>query len=64
MPTIVGILPFISRINTTFENLIARNYLYFSAFLLGQAAENSNFMFILVEHEKSFITSAPDLMVC
>ena len=64
MTTKVGILTFISRINTTFGSFIARNYLNFTAFLLGKAAEIGNFMFNLVEHEISFITSGPDLMVC
>ena len=51
MPTIVGILTFISMINTTSESLIARE-IYISAvgFLL-------KFHLILVENENSFITS-------
>ena len=55
MPTIVGILTFMSRINTTSERLKARNFficLYFSFY------EQLKFCAQL-EYEKSFITSGP-----
>ena len=57
-PTTVGILTFISMINTTSERLIARNFIcqYFS-FLSSWNLELS-----WAEHEKSFITSGPGLM--
>ena len=52
MPTIVvGILTFISMINTVYESLN-----YFSAF---SVMSSSNFMLSLVEQESSFITSGP-----
>ena len=57
MPTIVGILTFISMINTTSERLKARYILicrYFSIY------EQLEFMLSWVEHEKSFIASGPD----
>ena len=41
MPTVVGILTFISMINTTSERLKARNIFYLSVFLLLSAAEVS-----------------------
>ena len=56
MPTIFGILTFISMINTTSERLKARNFFicgYFSFY------EQLNFVRSEVEHEKSFITSGP-----
>ena len=58
MPTVVGILTFISMINTTFENLKARisSFVGILVFMNGW-----NFMLIWVEHEKSFITSGPVL---
>ena len=57
MPTIVGILTFISMINTISERLKARNIFIFQDFsfyeLLKIYAE-------LSEHEKSFTTYGPD----
>ena len=58
MPTIVGILTFISMINTTAERLKARNFFicrYFSIY------EQLKFRAQLSEHEKGFITSGPGL---
>ena len=51
MPIIVGILTFISMINTTSESLIARE-IYISAVVLLLKLH-----LILVENENSFITS-------
>ena len=56
MPTIVGILSFISMIYTTSERLKARNFFicrYFSFY------KQLKFRAHLVEQEKSFITSGP-----
>ena len=61
MPTIVGILTFISMINTTSERLKARSFFicrYFSAYeQLKFRAQLSS------DHEKRFITSGPDLLI-
>ena len=59
MPTIVGILIFISRINTPSERFKAKNFLIFVSILVFMSRKR--FMLIWVEHEKSFITSRPDL---
>ena len=50
MPTIVGILTFISMINTTSKSLKARNGFIFQHFIFYER----------VEHEKNFITSEPE----
>ena len=58
MPTIVGILTYISMINTTYERLKAINFFvcwYFSFY------EQLKFVLSWVEREKSFLTSRPDL---
>ena len=52
MPTIVGILTFISIINITFERPQARNF-----FICQYFMSSWNFLLSWVEHEKSFITS-------
>ena len=57
MPTFVGILTFISMINTTSERLRARNFFICQCFSFY---EQIKFHAQLVEHEKSFITSMPD----
>ena len=57
MPTIVGILTFISIINTTSERLKARNFiisLYYSFY--------EQLKFFWAEHGKSFITSGPEYL--
>ena len=56
MPTIVGILTFIRRIDTAFENLKQEKSLFFTTLPFM-----SSFIFnlSLVEHEKSFITLGP-----
>ena len=59
MPTIVGILTFISRINTSYENLKSRNTYLFQHFAFN---DSWNFVLSWVAHEKSFITSGPDLL--
>ena len=59
MPTIVGILTFISMINTTSERLKAWNIFicrYLSFFM-----SSWNFVLSWVEHEKSYITSGQEL---
>ena len=56
MPKIVGILTFISRINTTSESFNGGKY-YFK---LLNFMSSGNFIVTRVEHEKSFITSGPD----
>ena len=53
MPTIVGILTFICRINTTSESLKARKISVFQRFSFLGAVE------IFCSAEKSFITSGP-----
>ena len=61
MPTIVGILTFISTINTTSERLKARNFFiswYFSFY------EQLKLRAQLSEHEKSFITLGPGQGQC
>ena len=57
MPTIVGILTFISMINTTSESLKARK---FGILRLFSLMSSWNFVLSWVEHEKSFITSGTD----
>ena len=60
MPKTVGILTFTSMINTTSERLKARNYFicrYFSFY------EQLKFVLSSVEHEKSFVTSGPGLLI-
>ena len=52
MPTIVGILTFISMINTS-EILIARNVFIFQHF-------SFEILYSVELHEKKFITSGPD----
>ena len=54
MPTMVGILTFVSMINTRPESLKARKVLIFSAFWF---CEQLKIRAQLIEHEKSFITS-------
>ena len=54
MPTIVGILTFISMINTTSENLKARKVFIFQHFSFYEQLK------FHAGHEKSFITSKPD----
>ena len=56
MPTIVGILTFISMLNETSESLKARKVGLFQQFSF---ISNWNFMLRWVEHEKSLITSGP-----
>ena len=56
MPTIVGIITFISRMNKMSESFKARNTFIFQHFSFYK---QFNFMLSLVEHEKSFITSGP-----
>ena len=58
MPTIVGILTFISRINTSSESLKARNTYIFQRFSFY---EQLKFYAQSSEHKKDFITSGPDL---
>ena len=58
MPTIVGILTFISMINTTSERLKVR---YFFICRYFSFMSSWNFVLGWVEHEKSFITSGPGL---
>ena len=57
MPTIVGILTFISMINTTSERLKARNFFIHRLFFVY--ISSWNFVLRWVEHEKSFTTSGP-----
>ena len=59
MPTIVGILTFISMINTTSQRLKARNF-----FICRYFSFMSRWSLVLswVEYEKSFITSGPVLL--
>ena len=54
MPTIVGILTFISRINYRLWNSKLSIYLTISVFM-----SSLNFLLGFVEHEKSFTTSGP-----
>ena len=56
MPTIVGILTFISMINTTSERLKARNFFICRYF-------RWNFVLKWVEHERSCITLGPGCVV-
>ena len=58
MPTIVDILTFISRINTTSEYFKQENVLFFSILL---SMSIWNFMLSWDEHEKSLINSGPGL---
>ena len=60
MPTIVGILTFISMINTTPESLKARkvyNFQYFRCY------EQFKFVFSELSMKKSFITLGPGLIM-
>ena len=58
MPTIVGILTFISRIKRTADNFKARKINIFQHFGFDKRLKfQAQFG---VEHEKSFITSEPD----
>ena len=57
MPTIVGILTFISLINITNESLKARKAFVFQHFSFY---EQLKFHAPLIEHEKSFLTSGSD----
>ena len=59
MPTIVGILTFISMISTTSESLKARKVFIFQHFSFFSSL---NFILSGVEREKSFITSGPDCL--
>ena len=59
MPTIVGILTFISMINTTSVRLTAIKNSLFVAILVFMSSWK--FMLIWVQHGKSFITSGPVL---
>ena len=59
MPTLVGILTFMSMTNTAYESLKAE--VYFSAFLAFMSSDY--FILRWVEHEKSFVTSAPGLNI-
>ena len=61
MPTIVGILTFINKINYRrwqSEPEISINFCYFSNY------ELLKFMINWVDHEKSFITLEPDEFIC
>ena len=62
MPTIVGILTFISMINTTSERLKARNFLIYWYFSLYEQLK-FRAQLSLVEHEKGFITSGNYVMI-
>ena len=57
MPTIVGILTFISKINTTSESFKARQILFFS--ILVNIMSSWNFLLSLVEHEESLMALGP-----
>ena len=57
MPTIVGILTFISMTNITSERLKARYFFLLIGILVFMSS--LNFMLSCVEHEKSFVTSGP-----
>ena len=61
MPTIVGILTFISMINITSGRLRARNFFTIRYFSFYQELEFRAQLSVSVEHEKSFITSGPAL---
>ena len=56
----VGILTFISMLNTTIESLKARRVFIQVSCLVFMSRQN--FMLGLVEHEKSFITSGPSVL--
>ena len=56
MPTIVGILTFISMLNTTSERLKARNFFICRYFRFNEQLK-------FCAHEKSFITSGPGCVV-
>ena len=60
MPTLVGILTFISMINTTSKILKARTVFIFQYFVF---MSSWNFMLSRAEHEKSFITLGPDFVL-
>ena len=57
MPTIVGILTVISRINTTSECFEQENPLFFSILL---SMSSKNYMFNSAEQEIRCITSGPE----
>ena len=57
MPTIVGILTFISMINTTYESFESKKKSVYGGILVFMSS--CNFVLSWVEHEKSFITSGP-----
>ena len=59
MPTIVGILTFISMINTASERLKQETSLFVGILVFKTSW---NFVLSWVEHEKSFITSGPVLL--
>ena len=59
MTTIVGILTFISMINTTSERLKARTSLFVRILVFMSIW---NLVLSWIEHEKSFITSGPDFL--
>ena len=59
MPTVVGILTFMSRINATSESIEQWNIFIFQYCILVFMS-SWNFKLIWVEHEKSFITMRPD----
>ena len=61
MPTIVGILTFISMMKTTPERLKARTFFICRCLVF---MSTWNFVVSWVEHEKSFITSGPGIFVC
>ena len=60
MPTIVGILTFISMIKTTSRSLKAIKILYFQHFYFTSIL---NFMLSWVVHELFFITLGPDYVI-
>ena len=60
MPTIVGNLTFISRINTTSERLKARIFFIYGYFSFDEQL-NFHAQLSRVEHKKCFITSSPGI---
>ena len=57
MPTLVGILTFISMINTASERLKAKNFFTFGVLVFMSSGD---FVLSRVEYEKSIIISGPD----
>ena len=63
MPTIVGILKFISMINTIPERLKARNFFINVVVVILVFMSSWNFMLSGVEHEKFYnLRARPDIM--